>query len=55
LLRGLAKNAEQLTPLQTWRAIFSRAFQAFLDGRFLRPAQPRAKLMQPRREESLTT
>src|SRR5208283_4740500 len=32
-LRGLAKNAEQLTRLQTWRAILSRAFQAFLNGR----------------------
>ena len=36
-LRGLAKNAEQLTRLQTWRAILSRAFQAFLNGRLLRP------------------
>ncbi len=27
--RGLAQNAEQLTRLQTWRAILSRAFQAF--------------------------
>ena len=35
-LRGLAKNAEQLTSLQTWRAILSRAFQAFLNGRLLR-------------------
>ena len=35
-LRGLAKNAEQLTRLQTWRAILSRAFQAFLNGRILR-------------------
>jgi hypothetical protein len=39
-LRGLAKNAEQLTRLETWRAILSRAFQAFLNGRFLR-APPR--------------
>ena len=39
-LRGLAKNAEQLTRLQTWRAILSRAFQAFLVGRLLR-APPR--------------
>ena len=39
-LRGLAKNAEQLTRLQTWRAILSRAFQAFLNGRLLR-APPR--------------
>ena len=30
-LRGLAKNAEQLTRLQKWRAILSRAFQAFLN------------------------
>ena len=36
-LRGLARNAEQLTRLQTWRAILSRAFQAFLNGRPLRP------------------
>jgi Transposase DDE domain group 1 len=36
-LQGLAKNAEQLTRLQTWRAILSRAFQAFLNGRLLRP------------------
>ncbi len=35
-LRGLTKNAEQLTRLQTWRAILSRAFQAFLNGRMLR-------------------
>ena len=35
-LWGLAKNAEQLTRLQTWRAILSRAFQAFLNGRLLR-------------------
>ncbi len=39
-LRGLARNAEQLTRLQTWRAILSRAFQAFLNGRLLR-APPR--------------
>jgi len=39
-LRGLAKNAEQLTRLQKWRAILSRAFQAFLNGRVLR-APPR--------------
>ncbi len=39
-LRGLTKNAEQLTRLQTWRAILSRAFQAFLKGRLLR-APPR--------------
>ena len=36
-LRGLARNAEQLTRLQKWRAILSRAFQAFLNGRLLRP------------------
>ena len=36
-LRGLARNAEQLTRLETWRAILSRAFQAFLNGRPLRP------------------
>ena len=35
-LRGLARNAEQLTRLETWRAILSRAFQAFLNGRRLR-------------------
>ena len=39
-LRSLAKNAEQLTRLQKWRAILSRAFQAFLNGRLLR-APPR--------------
>ncbi len=39
-LRGLAKNAEQLTRLEIWRAILSRAFQAFLNGRLLR-APPR--------------
>jgi hypothetical protein len=38
--RGLAKNVEQLTRLETWRAILSRAFQAFLNGRPLR-ALPR--------------
>jgi len=36
-LQSLAKTAEQLTLLQTWRAILSRAFQAFLNGRPLRP------------------
>jgi len=36
-LHGLARNAEQLTRLQTWRAILSRAVQAFLAGRLLRP------------------
>ena len=39
-LRGLARTAEQLTRLQTWRAILSRAFHAFLNGRRLR-APPR--------------
>src|SRR5271166_904469 len=39
-LRGLAKSAEQLTRPQKWRAILSRAFQAFLNGRPLR-APPR--------------
>ena len=39
-LRGLAQNAEHLTRLQTWRAILSRAFQVFLNGRLLR-APPR--------------
>ena len=39
-LRSLTKNAEQLTRLQRWRAILSRAFQAFLNGRLLR-APPR--------------
>jgi Transposase DDE domain group 1 len=39
-LRSLAQNAEQLTHLQKWRAILSRAFQAFLNGRLLR-APPR--------------
>jgi hypothetical protein len=36
-LRGLAKNAEQLSLLQIWQAILGRAFQAFLHGRPLRP------------------
>ena len=36
-LRGLTSTAEQLTRLQKWRAILSRAFQAFLNGRLLRP------------------
>ena len=35
-LRGLARNAEQLTRRETWRAILSRAFQALLNGRLLR-------------------
>jgi hypothetical protein len=35
-LRGLVTNAEQLTDLQRWRQILSRAFQAFLKGRPLR-------------------
>jgi hypothetical protein len=39
-LRGLVENAEQLTRMQKWRAILSRAFQAFLKGRPLR-APPR--------------
>jgi hypothetical protein len=38
-LRELAKNAEQLTRLQIWRAILARAFQAFLRRRHLRPLQ----------------
>ena len=43
-LRGLARNAEQLTRLQTWRAILSRAFQAFLNGRLLRaPPRPASR------------
>jgi hypothetical protein len=36
-LRGLVKNAEQLTRPQKWRAILSRAFQTFLKGRLLHP------------------
>jgi hypothetical protein len=36
-LRGLVENAEQLTRLQKWRAILSRAFQALLKGRLLNP------------------
>jgi hypothetical protein len=36
-LRGLTESAEQLARLQTWRAILSRAFQAFLGGRLTRP------------------
>ncbi len=35
-LRELVKNAEQLTSPQRWRAILSRAFQVFLQGRQLR-------------------
>ncbi|MBV8442587.1 MAG: hypothetical protein JO312_18840 [Hyphomicrobiales bacterium] len=46
-LRGLAQNAEQLTRLQKWRAILSRVFRAFLNGRLTRPpAAPRPDLMQ---------
>ena len=36
-LRDLTENAEQLARPQTWRAILSRAFQAFLNGRLIRP------------------
>jgi hypothetical protein len=35
-LRELARNAEQLTKLQRWRAILARAFQGVLQGRQLR-------------------
>jgi hypothetical protein len=35
-LRDLTKNAEQLTSLQQWRAILSKAFEVFLNGRQLR-------------------
>jgi hypothetical protein len=35
-LRGLAKNAEQLTNLQRWREILARAFRVFLNSRPLR-------------------
>ena len=35
-LRGLVKNAEQLTDAQRWRAILARAFKVFLGGRPLR-------------------
>ena len=35
-LRHLTKNAEQLTSLQRWRAILSKAFEVFLNGRQLR-------------------
>ena len=35
-LRGLVESAEQLTSLQRWRAILSRAFQVFLKGQQLR-------------------
>ena len=41
-LRALVQNAEQLTALNRWREILSRAFQAFLKGRPLR-APPRLK------------
>ena len=36
-LRDLTENAEQLARPQTWRVILSRAFQAFLNGRLIRP------------------
>ena len=36
-LRGLAESAEQLARPQTWRAILSRAFQAFLNGQLTCP------------------
>jgi hypothetical protein len=36
-LRGLTESAEQLAKPQTWRVILSRAFQAFLGGRLIRP------------------
>ena len=40
-LRQLAKNAEQLTSLQIWRAILARAFKAFLEPRVLQtPPRP---------------
>jgi hypothetical protein len=39
-LRSLAQNAEQLTRLETWRAILSRAFRAFLKNRPIRPQRP---------------
>jgi len=35
-LRGLVRNAEQLTNPQRWREILARAFQVFLNGRPLR-------------------
>jgi hypothetical protein len=35
-LRGLVRNAEQLTDPQRWREILSRAFRTFLNGRPLR-------------------
>ena len=54
-LRGLAKNAEQFTRRETWRAILSRAFQAFPQRPPpARPASPRAQLMQPKREKPQT-
>ncbi len=37
ILRGVGQNAEQLTRLQKWRAILSRAFRTFLHGRPIRP------------------
>ena len=41
-LRDLTKNAEQLTSLQRWWAILSKAFEVFLNGRQLRlPHAPR--------------
>jgi hypothetical protein len=35
-LRGLVKNAEQLTDLHRWRENLPRVFRAFLRGRRLR-------------------
>ncbi len=37
-LRDLTQNAAQLTSLQRWRAILSKAFEVFLNGRQLRLA-----------------
>ena len=50
-LRGLAQSAEQLTSLQKWRAIVSRAFRAFLNGKVRSARRPALApcWMQPKR------
>ena len=52
-LRGLAKNAKQLTGLQRWRRIPRQAFQVFLPGPSVAlTATPRARLTQQLSVES---
>ena len=51
-LRRLARNAEQLTRLQTWRLILSRPSRRSGKSRLLRPPPRLApSLMQPQREK----